>query len=113
MKNQETIRLLREIRDLLEPISAQFNIEYHKEKLDLLKSLMTEQRKPVFSLLFDPRRLKQDKIALEANVSQPTVSRFITSLLENKLIKERLDSNGKTYFLDVYGLLDFLEKEND
>jgi DNA-binding MarR family transcriptional regulator len=116
---REIVGLLEEIRDLLIPISASFEEQYdevqkqrRETKRRQLESLLTDARRPVYPLLFDVRRLSQDAIAREANTTQPTVSRFISALLEAELIGERQDQTGATVYEDTYRLMEFLEEDD-
>ncbi len=113
MENEEIVKLLEEIKEMLAPISSQYQDAYRKEKFDILKSVLTPINARVFPLLFDPRRLNQGEIAFEASTSQPTVSRFIRVLLKLVLIDEQKDTSGTFYYVDKFNLIDFLEKNND
>jgi len=109
---------LREIRDLLAPISAYFEKQYaeiqrqqSEEKLKELEALLTtDKRRNVFPLLFDSRHLSQAEIAKETNTTQPTVSRFIKALLEHGLIEETKDETGTTIYEDKFGLRRLMEE---
>jgi Fe2+ or Zn2+ uptake regulation protein len=116
---REIVGLLEEIRDLLIPISASFEEQYREvqkqrreTKRKQLESLLTDARRSVYPLIFDARRLSQDAIAREANTTQPTVSRFLSALLEAELIKQREDQTGATVYEDTYRLMEFLEEDD-
>lgn len=112
--------LLKEIRDLLEPISACFEDEYRElqlqrteAKLEQLEKILTPTRRRIYALLFDPRRLSQEAIAREASTTQPTVSRFVGALLASGLIDQTRDRNGDVVYEDTFGLQKLLEEPNE
>jgi len=112
----DVLAVLREIRDLLVPISACFEDQYTEirrrhlgARLDTFRNLMTDARKKIFPLLFDPRNLSQVEIAELAETTQPTVSRFVNILLEQGLITQSQDDNGHTKYGDIYNLRKELE----
>lgn len=115
IENQdEMLTLLREIHDLLIPISESFKERFISLKGNKLMDLLsTELKKRIFSLIVDPRNLSQIEIAKQAGTSQPSVSRLVTSLLEEELIEKRIDPSGKVYFVDRYVLLKRLEEKNE
>ncbi|GEM_PF-5601676 len=87
MLNDESIRLLREIRDLLVPVSDAFQGEY-EERLRILglieEVVNTGARKRVYRLMNGLRT--QAEIAKKAGVSPAMVSRLVPLLLEAELI---------------------------
>ena len=106
---QDILRLLKEIRDLLVPISACFEEQYAEirrqrlaAQLKAFAELMTPARRKIFPLLFE--NLSQVEIASRAHTTQPTVSRLINSLLGNGLIAEEKDVNGQTRYVDEFDL---------
>ena len=111
--NLDILETLREIRDLLEPISRLSQEQFLHDKVYLLSETITERNRAILPLLFDPRNLSQDRIAQEAGVSQATVSRFIAELKRKKLIWEEKDSNFNTRFIDRWNLIEYLEGEDD
>ena len=118
--DKEILELLRSIHDLLVPISAYFKERYaetqHQRsgaKLKELEALLTYERRNVFPLLFDPRRLSQVQIAKETNITQPTVSRFISALLEHGLIEKATDETGTVIYKDKYNLRHLMETLNE
>jgi DNA-binding MarR family transcriptional regulator len=114
--NQDVLTALGEIRDLLIPISACFEEQYAEiqrqrlgRRLEVFRNMMTETRKRILPLLFDPRGLSQVEIAELANTTQPTVSRLVNSLLEQGLISEIEDADGRTKYKDIHRLMKELE----
>ena len=110
-RDDQVLEVLREIHRLLVPISACFE-DRHKEvikqqsetKFKELEPLLTDQRRLIFPLLFDSRHLSQVQIAEEANTTQPTVSRFISALLEQDLIDQGKDETGTVVYKDKFNL---------
>lgn len=118
--NDDIRKLLKKIVQLLEPISACFEDEYRElqlqrteAKLDQLKKMLTPTRRRIYALLFDPRRLSQQAIASEAGTSQPTVSRFVSALLERGLIEQAKDRNGNVVYEDTLGLSTMMERSDE
>lgn len=116
LNNREILEVLREIRELLIPISACFEDEYLEvqkqklgEKLAAFEKLLTSTRRQIFPLLFDPRGLSQVDIAKEVNTSQPTVSRFVNTLLEQDMIDQDKNSDGNIVYKDKYNLLKLIQ----
>lgn len=117
----DILEALREIRDLLVPISAYFEKQYaeiqrqqSEEKLKELEALLTtDKRRNIFPLLLDPRHLSQAEIAKKAETTQPTVSRFIKALLERGLIEETEDETGTMIYEDKFNLRKLMEARND
>jgi DNA-binding MarR family transcriptional regulator len=111
---EDVIKLLIEIKELLTPISAHYEPEYKGTKQSQLEEfLSTETKRRIYSLLFDPRKLSQIDIAKEANTTQPSVSRLIASLLEVDLIEKDKDENGKDYFREKFKLTKNHENKNE
>ncbi len=105
--------LLKEIKELLIPISAHFKPEYIGTKQKQLDEILsTETKQKIYFLLFNPRKLSQSDIAKEANTTQPSVSRLIASLLDANLIEKDKDENGKEYYLDKFMFTEKLEAKN-
>jgi DNA-binding transcriptional ArsR family regulator len=111
--NDELLQLLKEIRDLLVPISGCFEDQYRETKVKQFRELLTPTRRRVFPLLFHPRRLSQDKIAEAAQTSQPTISRFVSALLESGLIQEASDREGNPVYEDVFDLGSVAEEHDE
>lgn len=118
LESQRVLEVLREIRDLLVPIAACFESQYleiQQERTEVkfgeLQELLTPQRKVIFPLLFDSRCLSQAQIAGEANTTQPTVSRLISTLLERGLIAQIDDGLGGTRYEDTFGLSRLVQEE--
>jgi Fe2+ or Zn2+ uptake regulation protein len=116
ISNDELLKILNEIRDLLIPISACFEDQYlevqtqrRAQKQEAFRALLTTARREIYPLLFDPRRLSQVEIAEQVNIAQPTVSRFVNTLLERGLIEQLEDEDGVTVYQDKYNLLDVLQ----
>jgi hypothetical protein len=114
--SDEILKILKEIRDLLVPISACFEEQFAEiqrerlgTKLKGLEALLTPIRLKICPLLFDPRNLTQTQIAEEANTTQPTVSRFINTLLEHGWIEP--DETGAAPYKDKFDLLRFCTKQ--
>jgi DNA-binding MarR family transcriptional regulator len=114
--NDELLKTLKEIRDLLIPISACFEDQYLEvqrqrkaEKQEAFRALLTPTRREIYPLLFDPRRLSQVEIAEQGNTTQPTVSKFVNILLEQGLIEQVVDEDRVTVYRDKYNLLDVLQ----
>ncbi|MGA7195124.1 MAG: winged helix-turn-helix domain-containing protein [Anaerolineales bacterium] len=111
---EDVIKLLTEIKELLTPISAHYGPEYIGTKQKQLKEfLATETKRKIFSLLFDPNNLSQTDIAKLADTTQPSVSRLIASLLEAGLIEKDIDENGKEYFIEKFKLSEKPEAKNE
>ena len=113
--NDELLKTLKEIRDLLIPISACFEDQYlevqrqrRAEKQEDFRAILTPARREIYPLLFDPRRLSQAEIAGQVNTTQPTVSRFVNILLERGLIEQLEDEDGVTVYRDKYNLVELL-----
>ncbi len=110
--NDELLKVLAEIRELLVPISVCHEEQYleiqkrkRAEKRDTFRAMLTPIRREMYPLLFDPRRLSQVEIADEINTSQPTVSRFVNMLLEQDLIEPISDEDGSVVYRDKYDLI--------
>jgi hypothetical protein len=87
MSNDEITRLLREIRDLLVPVSDAFQGEYEGRLriLALIEEVInTPERRRAYPLMNGLRT--QAEIAAEAGVSPAMVSRFVPPLLAVELI---------------------------
>lgn len=110
---QDVLRLLRDIKELLEPMALNARQQFLREKRQLIKEMLTENNKKIFPLLVDSRRLTQDRIAKEAGVSQATVSRFISELKKRNLIVEEKDTNLNSRFIDQWHILDLIEAEDE
>jgi len=119
--SEEILEVLRNIHDLLVPISACFEEQYEKiqrqrfgSKLEELEMLLTtSQRRDIFPLLFDPRRLSQVDIAKEVGTTQSTVSRFISTLLKCGLIERTKDETGTVTYEDKFNLKRLVEAQNE
>lgn len=114
--NDELLKILKEIHDLLIPISACFEDQYledqrqrRAEKHETFRAILTSARRKIYPLLFDPRRLSQVEIAKQVNITQPAVSKFVNTLLERGLIEQLEDEDGVTVYRDKYNLLDVLQ----
>jgi len=87
MSNDEVVKLLREVRELLIPISDAFRGDY-EERLRILAFLEevvnTAERRRVYPLMDGLRT--QAEIAKKARVSAAMVSRFVPPLSEADLI---------------------------
>ena len=70
---------------------------------------MTDHRRKVFPLLFDQRHLSQSEIAKAVGISQPSVSQFVSLLIESNLI-EQVKEGDKIIYHDKYDLIKFLQK---
>lgn len=116
-QNDEVLKVLVDIRDTLNRIYTCFEDQYieiqknkPKARVSKFKAMLDKDvRKTIFPLLFDKRHLSQKDIAELAKTSQPTVSRFVTELIDNGLI-EQAEEKGKTIYRDKYDLLKSLEK---
>jgi DNA-binding MarR family transcriptional regulator len=115
--NDELLTLVREIRNLLVPISACFEerfAEIQKQrwrpKREAFKAILTPTRRAIYPLLFDPRNLSQIEIAKELGISQPAVSRFVGMLQEQDLIDQSRDQAGKIAYIDKYNLVELLNE---
>lgn len=116
----DILQLLIEIRNLLEPISACFKDQFAEiqrqelgARFEEFEALLTSKRRRIFPLLFDPRRLSQVEIAEEAGTTQPTVSRFISELLEHGLVEQTKDETGATAYEDKFGLTSLMGVRNE
>lgn len=116
-QNDEALALLTEIRDLLSRIYICFEGQYLEiqkqrvgEKLEIFEGLLSSTRRRIYPLLFDPRRLSQTEIASRANSTQPTVSKFVSALLDHDLIERIEDEEGNTAYRDKYDLMKLLRE---
>ncbi|HUT16234.1 MAG TPA: winged helix-turn-helix domain-containing protein [Anaerolineae bacterium] len=114
--NEDILALLREIRDLLVPISACFEQEYRriaraKAEFAKFKSFLTPKRRQIFELLVGPRRLTQAEIASEVGSSQPYVSQTVSALMERNWIEEDEASQGT--YNEVLPFTQMLEESQD
>lgn len=118
--NNEILTVLKQIKELLVPISACFEDQYLKiqtqkagEKLEALNKLLnSETRRQIFLLLFDRGGINQVEIAKKANTTQPTVSRLISTLLKEGLIELVKDGSGTTIYNDKHDLLRIIQHQN-
>jgi DNA-directed RNA polymerase specialized sigma subunit len=117
---EQMLALLQEIRDLLKPISACHEEQYQelqtqqtKAKIEALKPLLTSVRQKIFRLLFDSKHLSQVEIAKKAGTTQPTVSRFISMLMDMEIIEPDEDDNGNVFYKDKYNLANNPEVLNE
>lgn len=113
--NDELLKILTEIKELLIPISACFEDQYLEiqkiklgEKLQAFEDMLTPIRRQIFPLLFDPNIPSQVDIAKKVNTSQPTVSRFVNMLLEQGYIEQIEDEVGNVTYKDKYNLVKLL-----
>jgi predicted transcriptional regulator len=102
--NDELLEVAKEIRDLLSRIYVCFEDQYLDiqrqkagEKLQAFEDLMTPVRRKIYPLLFDSRHLSQVEIANAVNTSQPTVSRFVSLLIDQGIIEQVEDEHGIKY----------------
>lgn len=116
--SEEILEILRNIHDLLVPISTCFEEQSEEiqrrrfgPKFKELEALLTtELRRNIFPLLFDPRHLSQVDIAKEAGTTQATVSRFISALLKRDLIEQAKDETGTVICVDKFNLVGLMEE---
>ena len=114
-ENDELLKMLKEIRDLLIPISACSEEQYsavweqrRAEKLQALLAILTPARRKIYPLLFDSHRLSQGQIAEIVGANQSTVSVFVSRLLEESII-ELTDDREEAVYQDKYCLSELLE----
>jgi uncharacterized membrane protein len=112
----EVLEILLEIRDTLNRIYTCFEDEYlemqkrkYGEKVKAFEAMLTDVRKKIFPLLFDQRHLSQVEIAQTVGTSQPTVSKFVSSLIEKDLI-EQVQEDDQIIYRDKYDLIKLLQK---
>lgn len=117
---EQMLVLLQEIRDLLKPISACHEEQYQelqtqqtKAKIEALKPLLTSVRQKIFRLLFNSKHLSQVEIAQKAGTTQPTVSRFISMLMDLEIIEPDEDDKGNIFYKDKYNLANNPEVLNE
>lgn len=110
--NDNVLEVLKEIRDILSRIYTCFEDEYVEiqrrkigGKLEAFETVLTPDRREIYPLLFDTRQLSQREIADEVNVSQPTVSRFISALVDQELIDQIEHEGGSITYRDKYDLV--------
>jgi hypothetical protein len=85
---QEILRLLREIKDLLIPISDEYRDAYEQReaiRADLAGVVNTPARVRMYELMNGART--QVEIAEQAGVTQGAVSRFISTAVESNLLE--------------------------
>lgn len=85
--NEAILALLREIRDLLIPISDEYRAGYEEREAvrRVIEEIIdTPERKRMYELMNGART--QMQIAEGAGVAQGTVSRFISDLADNDLV---------------------------
>lgn len=118
--DREILVLLKEIRQLLVPVSACFEEQFAQIRRQQvegrfveLESLLSAKRRTIFPFLFDSQHLSQYEIAHEAHVSQPTVSRFVNALLQAGLIEQTRDERGTVVYEDVHGLVARMEAADE
>lgn len=119
-QNIEILEVLIEIRDTLNRIFICFEDEYieiqkrkYGEKLDAFEAMLTDVRKKIFLLLCDQKHYSQVKIAQIVGISQPTVSRFVSYLVENGFIEQIEVEDGNIIYRDRYNLLKVLLSKKD
>jgi uncharacterized membrane protein len=117
-QNDEILKVLVEIRDTLNRIYTCFEDQYleiqrnkYSEKVKKFKAMLANKdaRKKIFILLFSKNPLSQEEIAKAVGITQPTVSKFVKSLINNGLI-EPYEDNGKTTYRDPYDLIKLAQK---
>jgi len=117
---EQILVLLQEIHDSLKIISACHEEQYQKlqsqqikVKIEALKPLLTSVRQKIFRLLFDPKHLSQVEIAQLTGTTQPTVSRFISALMDLEIIEPDEDDKGNIFYKDKYNLANHPEVQNE
>lgn len=117
---EQILVLLQEIHDSLKIISVCHEEQYQKlqsqqtkAKIEALKLLLTPVRRKIFQLLFDSKHWSQVEIAQMAGTTQPTVSRFISTLIELELIEPIEIEGGNVYYKDRYNLASLPEVVNE
>ncbi|EKE05535.1 MAG: hypothetical protein ACD_19C00230G0004 [uncultured bacterium] len=112
----EILVVLQSIEDKLNRIYLCFENQYfdiqnqkNKEKLELFKSIITDNRKKIFPLIFDSHQLSQKEIADKVGVTRQAVGKFINQLIENDLIVQKTEAD-KTIYEDKFNLVPYLEK---
>jgi predicted XRE-type DNA-binding protein len=113
----EVLSVLVEIRDTLNRIYTCFEDQYleiqkkkYSEKVSTFEAMIAKDvRKKIFLLLFDKRHLSQEEIAKTVGITQPTVSKFVSSLFKNGLI-EQGEENGEPTYRDPYDLMKLAQK---
>lgn len=86
--NEEMLGLLRDIKRLLIPISDQYRAAYEERKAvrEVIAAVVnTAERETMYQLMNGART--QADIAQRAGVSQPAVSRFISTAVDNDLVE--------------------------
>lgn len=115
LNNDDVLEVLKEIRDTLSRIYTCFEDQYLEiqrqkvgDKLEVLEDMLTPIRRNIYPLLFDSRKLSQVEIANRVGATQPTVSRFVSALLEQDLVEQIEDGEGNVTYCDKYDLVQLL-----
>jgi Fe2+ or Zn2+ uptake regulation protein len=95
--NDELLEVAKEIRDLLSRIYVCFEDQYLDIQRQKAGEKLTPVRRKIYPLLFDSRHLSQVEIANAVNTSQPTVSRFVSLLIDQGIIEQVEDEHGIKY----------------
>lgn len=114
--NENVLALLREVRDLLVPISACFEQDYRrimrtKAEFAKFKGFLTAKRRQIFELLVDPQRFTQGEIAGQVGSSQPYVSQTVSALVERGWMEE--DETGEGTYRETFPFREMLEENED
>lgn len=119
-QNTEILEVLKEIRDTLNRFFICFEDEYieiqkqkYKEKLQNFEDMLTDVREMIFPLLFDKKHYSQMEIAQLVGTTQPTVSRFVSTLVENDLIEQSEDKDGNIIYHDKYDFIKVLPSKKE
>lgn len=86
--HQQIVALLKEIRDLLIPVSDEYRAAYEEREAvhaRIAAIINTPQRRAIYELMNGSKT--QVEIAERAGVTQGTVSRFISTAAENGLVE--------------------------
>ena len=116
MPRDEYTEILIEIRNTLNKLFECFEDKYleiqaqkRKMKEESFRSMLSDQRKRIFPLLFDKKNLSQIEIGEIAKADQSTVSKFISQLIKNEIIEQQ-DKDGTVVYIDKYAFKSIVDE---
>lgn len=109
----DILMVLKEVKDLLLPISACFEEQYseiRRQRWNELEALLDPVRRRVYPLLFDRGHRSLRAIAKEAKTNHKRVKRFADTLVREGLITQTEDEPGEVVYRDIFYLAPLLEE---